>query len=412
LRVAREKRGETFTRTSEANPGEVWEDDEFWIELSWRIDPDGALGIRRYFESPYRSGERITVDEYYRWMFEHSVPGLPEAAAREQLTPLQYMRKYGAFKVSDGTYSREHERPLTTTELQGTSTGAAEQVVRDGRAIGIMVDGRTVAGFNTPSRRLELFSTTLVEWGWPEHALPRYVPGHVHWRDLKREDGEFDLLPNFRLPTLIHTRSAVKWLYEISHNNPLWTSTEDARRLGLATGDLVKVRTAIGYFVTRTWVTEGIRPGVLAMSHHLGRWRLHEETGGSRSASSLVTITQDGQGRYLMRQTHGVTPFASADPDSLRVWWSEVGVHQNLTFPVQPDPVSGMHCWHQRVHLEKAAPDDRFGDIMVDTTRAHAVYEEWMRKTRPAPGPGGLRRPIWFDRPVRPTLDAYSIRER
>ena len=25
--------------------GEVWEEDEFWIELSWRID-DGTMGIR------------------------------------------------------------------------------------------------------------------------------------------------------------------------------------------------------------------------------------------------------------------------------------------------------------------------------------------------------------------------------
>ena len=59
----------------------------------------------------------------------------------------------------------------------------------------------------------------------------------------------------------------------------------------------------------------------------------------------------------------------SNDPDSGRVWWSEVGVHQNLTFPVQPDPVSGMHCWHQRVRVEKAGPDDRYGDIVVDTER-------------------------------------------
>jgi hypothetical protein len=40
-------------------------------------------------------------------MFEHSVPGLPEAAAREQLTPLAYMRKYGVFKVKDNVY-QEH----------------------------------------------------------------------------------------------------------------------------------------------------------------------------------------------------------------------------------------------------------------------------------------------------------------
>jgi len=40
-------------------------------------------------------------------------------------------------------------------------------------------------------------------------------------------------------------------------------------------------------------------------------------------------------------------PFASCDPDTERIWWHEARVNQNLTFPVQPDPASGMHCWHQ-----------------------------------------------------------------
>jgi anaerobic selenocysteine-containing dehydrogenase len=396
LRVAREKRGETFETTHESNPGEVWEESEFWVALSWKIDPDGALGIRKFFESPYRPGEKITMDEYYGWMFENSVPGLPERAAAENLTPLQFMRKYGVFQVSDKSYSRGHERPLTADER---AAGAA----------GVDVDGVPRAGFNTPSRRLEFYSPTLAAWGWPEHAVPRYVPGHVHWRDMKREEGEFDLLPNFRLPTLIHTRSAVKWLYEISHSNPLWMSTADARQHGINTGDLVKLRTRIGSFVTRAWVTEGIRPGVLGMSHHLGRWRLNEETGGSRNATALVSISRETGGRYRMRQRHGARPFASNDPDSQRIWWNEIGVHQNLTFPVQPDPVSGMHCWHQRVRLERAGPDDRYGDIEVDTEKAHAAYKEWMERTRPAPGPDGSRRPSWFDRPLRPVAAAYRM---
>src|SRR6185503_1108280 len=54
LRVALEKQGKTFDWTWQAHEaaglGQVWEEDEFWIELSWRIDPDGALGIRKYFE--------------------------------------------------------------------------------------------------------------------------------------------------------------------------------------------------------------------------------------------------------------------------------------------------------------------------------------------------------------------------
>src|SRR5690348_17805183 len=70
-------------------------------------------------------------------------------------------------------------------------------------------------------------------------------------------------------------------LYEISHSNPLWISTEDARRYGFKTGDLVKVRTRIGSFVTRAWVTEGIRPGVLGM-------RSEEHTSELQSPVHLV----------------------------------------------------------------------------------------------------------------------------
>jgi anaerobic selenocysteine-containing dehydrogenase len=412
VRVAKEKLGERTDATYQTNPGEVWEESELWVALSWKIDPDGSLGIRRYFESPYREGQPITMDEYYGWMFENSVPGLPQAAAREQLTPLQYMRKYGVFQVSENTYSRANERPLTADELAGaTVSDDGASVLRDGMVAGVVIDGVARAGFNTPSRRLEFYSPTLAAWNWPEHAVPRYLPSHVYWRDLDRAANEFDLLPNFRLPTLVHTRSAVKWLYEISHTNPLWISTPDARKYDIKTGDLVRVRTRIGYFVTRAWVTEGIRPGVLGMSHHLGRWRLKEDSGGARTATALVSIAKSGQGRYRMQQVHGAQPFESNDPDSQRIWWSEVGVHQNITFPVQPDPVSGMHCWHQRVRLEKAAADDSYGDIEVDTELAHEVYKEWMRNTRPAPGPGGLRRPLWFDRPLRPVASAYRVPE-
>lgn len=73
FRVFAEQQGRPVKRTYEANPGEVWEENEFWIDLSWRIDPDGSLGIRRHFTSPYRTGEKVRVDEYYRWMFENSV---------------------------------------------------------------------------------------------------------------------------------------------------------------------------------------------------------------------------------------------------------------------------------------------------------------------------------------------------
>src|SRR4029434_7360510 len=140
-------------------------------------------------------------------------------------------RRYGGYKSTDTVYA-PYEKPLSDETLADTTPDADNEVVlKNGVPVGVLLNGVPVAGFTTAHRRLEFYSATLVDWGWPEHAVPRYVPGHVHWRDLRRQDGEFDLLPNFRLPTLVHTRSAVKWLYEISHDNPLWISTADARRL-------------------------------------------------------------------------------------------------------------------------------------------------------------------------------------
>ncbi len=414
LRVAMEREGRTFEWTWQAHEaagiGQVWEEDEFWIELSWRIDPDGALGIRKYFESPYRAGQKLQIEEFYRWIFENSVPGLPAAATREGLTPLEYMRKYGAFLVEDNVYET-HEK---TVAVDGAIVDPLTKVVtKGGQAVGVEIDGVARAGFPTPSRRLEFFSGTLKEWRWPEQAVPGYVKSHVHPSEIDRAQGEMVLLPTFRLPTLIHTRSGnSKWLNEISHTNPLWINPEDARRLGVATGDLLRVETAIGYFVDRAWVTEALRPGIVACSHHIGRWRLREDQGGERWSTALVSLEQVARGQWRMRQVHGVRPFASADPDSSRIWWEDAGVNQNLTFPVQPDPVSGQHCWHQKVRVTRAGADDRYGDVFVDTDKSHEMYRRWLALARPAPGPGNLRRPLWLPRAFKPATSAYIIPEQ
>src|SRR5438094_700359 len=96
-------------------------------------------------------------------------------------------------------------------------------------------------------------------------------------------------------------------------------------------------------------------------------------------------------------------------PDAARVWWQDAGVHQNLTFPVQPDPVSGQHCWHQKVTVARPGPDDRYGDVVVDTNRSFEVYREWLRLARPASGPGNLRRPLWLPRALKPDPSAYLL---
>jgi len=299
LRAARERLGETIDDTRQVNPGEVWEENEFWMELSWRIDRDGALGIRKFYESPVHPGQRMSVDEYYGYMFDNSVPGLPEAAAKEGLSALGYMRRYGAFEISKGV-GAVHQTPVPEDQLIDTSIDEFGRVYAasakpaslnvvpmaspdpdaDGRRpVGVVVDGEILQGFPTPSGRLEFYSSTLDHWGWPEYAIPGYIRSHVH-RDALATD-EMVLISTFRLPVQIHTRSAnAKWLDEIAHTNPLWLHPKDAVRLGIGANDLVRVETEIGYFVVKPWLTEGIRPGVVACSHHMGRWKLGETASG------------------------------------------------------------------------------------------------------------------------------------
>ncbi len=427
LRAMKERLGQPVTDTREVNPGEVWEENEFWIDLTWRIDPDGELGIRRYVESKKHPGEKLGIDEYYAYAFENSVPGLPSKAEAEGLSPLEYMRRYGAFEVRRGigpVYVEEvpadelddiHEtstgRIYTRTPVPASTNlapqGSPEPDGDGRRPVGVRVDGKVLRGFPTPSGRLEFYSSTLARWGWYEYALPTYIKSHIHPDNL--EPGQKVLISTFRLPVHIHTRSAnSKWLNEIAHTNPLWIHPSEAGPMGIVTGDLVRVETEIGHFVVKAWVTEGIRPGVVACSHHMGRWRPAQQSEPEGMASAkLHNVKTD----WSLSRNPGAKPFGSAAGDTDRIWWTNVGVHQNLTFPVHPDPVSGQHCWHQAVRVRKADQDDAAGDIAVDTARAREVYDRWISKTRDATAnsPNGTRRPFWLMRPLKPGKDAFRL---
>ena len=375
LREYSRREGKDVEFTHEINPGEVWEEDEFWIELSWRID-DGTMGIREHFMSPYREGEKITVDEYYQYLFER-VPGLPEAAESEGTDSLGYMRKHGAFLIEEATYEKHKSE-----------------------------------GWPTPSGKQEFYSETMIEFGYPEHSIPHYhQKSHVHPDNLSDED-EYCLLPNFRLPQHIHSRSAnAKWLVEIAHRNPIWIHPKDARKLGVAEGDLLKIETEIGWFVDKVWVTEGIKPGVVGCSHHIGRWR-REQDRGNRFLTNTVEIEKRGDGKMRMKTISGVEPWKSDDPDTNRIWWRDGGVHQNITHAVQPDPISGAHCWLQKVRLSIPSEDEEYGDIEVDRNKSFEYYKRWNewakeRETHPR----GERRPLWMKRPLSPKKQHWYMPE-
>ena len=376
LREYQRRQGHEVEHTYEVNPGEVWEEDEFWNELSHRIDPDGSMGIKKYFMSPYKEDEKMSIDDYYQYIFER-VPGLPDAASKENLTELQYMRRHGAYQIEESTYKKYEQE-----------------------------------GWPTPSGKQEFYSETMIEFGYPEHAIPHYrIKSHVHPDNLQGEN-EFCLLPNFRLPMHIHSRSAnAKWLVEIANRNPIWIHPSDAQRLGVTEGGLLKIETEIGWFVDKVWVTEAIKPGIVGCSHHIGRWRRKQDA-GNRMMTNTVSIEDRGDGKWRMRTVEGIVPFESNDPDTNRLFWRDGGVHQNITHAVQPDPISGAHCWLQKVKITLPSEGEEYGDVEVDTNKSFEYYKKWNSWAKEKEQhPRGERRPLWMKRPLSPNKKYWFIDE-
>jgi anaerobic selenocysteine-containing dehydrogenase len=510
LRVALEKMGwtpkdparATLEAHIKAGLGEIWEENELWINLIFHhVDPDGALGIRKFWESRENPGKPVTIAEYYNAAFG-TLPGLKKAAATaaadkalnaktdlerslaafaQKYPNYDLLRDRGAWTEKTDVFHQQREelhineaKALVTVKdpqfwggttdhpLKSLKTDPRTSQVyvdtKDGRQnIGVKLeDGTMAAGFTTPSRKMEFYSKWLANWGWPEYAIPIYprtqqqrdamihIVTHVHHQYMT-EPNAFALNPIFRLSYNIHTRSVnSKWLMEISQNhNPVWMNVKDAQRLGFKRGDPVKVRIVdtvskleSGHFIAMCYPTEGMAPGVLACSHHAGRWRLVNQVDipGFEHALGIMglgaptaAIKENGTVRELgyvgglnkMKVTGTKEfgekgwPFAEFNRDLDNISWDGLsGVWQNAVHHPHPDPLSGMHCWHQKVLLEKPGPGEKIGDLKVDIQATFKTYQAWRDQlTRPAPGPGGLRRPEHLKRPwVAITREAYQMK--
>ena len=162
----------------------------------------------------------MSVDEYYGAMFA-AVPGLADDAEAADQTPLEFMRDRGAYALNGDMYL-PYERDVDPAALDGCHlddagvyrrsgtpgawSGAPEDLaglelagLGDGSPA-VQVDGTPKEGFPTPSRKLELYSQTLADWGWPEYATPTWIQSHVHWENLDLAGDERILLPTFRIP--------------------------------------------------------------------------------------------------------------------------------------------------------------------------------------------------------------------
>ena len=470
LRVAAEKMGwkpkKPARATLEAHMkfglGEIWEESEFWPNLMVDyVDPDGSLGVRDYWASKKDPSRAVTVPEYFDAAMS-LLPRLKETATKmykdEEFPVYSYMRDHGAWtektnvykpqeeelKVEDG-YVYAHGHKYHIDEIEKDQYGVLW--VKDGnfnKSIGFIKDKEVLGGFHTLSRKLEFFSEWLTEWKWPEYAIPIYPRGELesekmvhlvtqtHHKFMKG-DNEFALNTVYRLPYNIHTRSVnSKHLMEISQNhNPVWIYTKDAEKLDIKRGDAIKVQiqdtlTGIksGYFIAMAVPTEATRPGVLACSHHAGRWKLKNSVeipgfahrlGIMSVGSPEYAMTNDGKVGTL-KPIDGIHPhkawqFKEYNRDLENIWWDGLsGAWQNAVAPSLPDPVAGNHGWHQKVIITKAGPDETIGDIYVNYENNYKITAAWMDQlTRPLNAEDKVRRPYHIKRPVKPSQKAYEF---
>ena len=301
-------------------------------------------------------------------------------AAAEGLTPLEYMRRYGAFEIAAARAPCTSSRSPPRSSPTWPSAGRRDRPGLHGRAradapniVPMAAPGpgrpwptpgrrrRSTASSAAASRRRRAAGVLLLDAGRLGLAGARAARLHQEPRaPVGARPGPGGAAAHVPAADADpHPLGQRKWLDEIRTPTRSGSTRRTRPGSGCRTGDLVRVETEIGYFVVKAWRTEGIRPGVVACSHHMGRWRLtgHRQVGAGGMMATVALRQEQAGGPCGPPSTCG--PSRRPIPTRARIWWSDAGVHQNLTFPVQPDPVSGMHCWHQRVTVRPPEPATR-----------------------------------------------------
>lgn len=259
-----------------------------------------------------------------------------------------------------------YERPLTEKELEGTNFSGDKKlaegalVEKDGKAVGIIKDGKPVRGFPTPNRVInvydEIFPEAAKAVGLPltdgnasPLAIWHEVPEHV---DLPEDRFIFS---TFKWNVHTQGRSG-HWKYsaEIIHTNPVFMHPDTGRALGLSEGDEVKVsvyrptgftyrsgeKGVMGSFTNHVRFLKGMHSKVVMCSHHVG----HFEHGIVGQSSTTETSPAEGKSGKLSdkRLKDGV-------------WWAKKrggiggGVHINDALPINPAPLIGGQNWYDNV---------------------------------------------------------------
>lgn len=255
-----------------------------------------------------------------------------------------------------------YERHLTKNELAGTSV--VDGLVKNGKkTVGIMMDGKAIRGFPTPTRKIQVYDEI-----WPIAARAVGLP----MTDVNASPiAIYDTVPEHKdladdryifstFKWNVHTQGrTAHWKYhsEIIHTNPIFMHPATGKSMGLKEGDSVRLsvfrphghtyrsgeKEIVGSFENHVRFLKGMHPKVMMCSHHTG----HSEHGAVARAEENPSAPKAG---------------VTETPDEIEaktlkhgVWWSKKkgglggGVHINDALPINPCPLTGGQNWYDNV---------------------------------------------------------------
>ncbi len=332
-----------------------------------------------------------STEDYMR----ESVRTIPVDKDRDE-DAWEYMQRVNAFEdPSLKPYYTPFLQPLSERDMQGATIDDATGIItRDGKGIGILVDGKPVVGFKTPSRKLEVRTDFVARVGRnedvsdlvalanskgrnrPEHHKP-YDYDISPWPQYVQIDEHMGLaddelvMTSFKWNVHNHGRTAnLKWCSEIVHSNPAWLHPDTAARFGLKSGDWIELTGHRSKYVDGKLaslklgsgeierklqipvvVTRGIHPRAIAISNSLGH-------------SQYTRVAQARKSGAIGGQEAGMNAAAYRDDDWERnMWWADDsggdrgrwkrntgnGWAQNHILPIAPDYISGQQSFNDTV---------------------------------------------------------------
>jgi len=148
-------------------------------------------------------------------------------------------------------------------------------------------------GFSTPTRKVELFSTILEDWG--RDPLPKYteIPESPVSRPDLAKEYPFILNAGLRTPTFFHSANRqVPWLREIRPDPIVEIHPDTARKHGIKEMDWVWIESPRGRVKQKVKLNDGIDPVVVVAEH--GWWFPEiKDEGHGWDISNINLLTDD-----------------------------------------------------------------------------------------------------------------------